>query len=469
MVRGTRCVAAIALIALIVPVAANTTTIDGVVRFTASDVANGASYGYSLDLEGLTVVTAGRVFTGPPGGEHFGQIYINQRDAAGVWTEGRIPSAPGLPGLLFGSAVSIHQGDLLFGRTITQESPRQTVVHHATPDGGGGWTITTHAPDAPWPNDAFGESLDLYGGRFIVGAPFDGEQGANAGAAYLFEPDGAGGWSQQKLLADGGLAGDYFGTASAIHDDRIVIGAKFADVQADRSGAVYVFERNGAGGWDQQRLAPADLGGVDVFGHAIDMDGDRFVVGAAAQDAGGVRNAGAVYLYEKDATGGFVETRFTASDAVTDLHFGGSVAISGDTIAVGAAALWDDSDEEVVYVYRPDGLGGWNEYKITQPAADDLALFGRTVALSGSWLLVGAPLDAEVSDHSGAVYLFNLDADSDGDCATDLEERSAGTDPHDAGSFPLPGLGVPVALPVGLPLCGGGGSPVPVPLPGPLP
>ena len=71
----------------------------------------------------------------------------------------------------------------------------------------------------------------------------------NRGAAYVFEKNGAGMWVEvQKLTASNSAAGDFFGSSIGISDnDKIVIGANGQSGQ----GAIYFFEKNAGGTWDE--------------------------------------------------------------------------------------------------------------------------------------------------------------------------------------------------------------------------
>jgi hypothetical protein len=123
------------------------------------------------------------------------------------------------------------------------------------------------------------------------------------------------------------------------------------------------------------------------------VDGDRVVVGAGGSND----DTGAVYIFESDDNGGWTGTKLTASDGAPRTYFGLManrargipVAAAGGRIAVGSRSL---SGEAKVYVYEPDGSGGWTETK--------LAEFGFGVDIEGDRIVV--------SDES-AVHVFEPD------------------------------------------------------------
>ena len=157
-----------------------------------------------------------------------------------------------------------------------------------------------------------------------------------------------------------------------------------------------------------KKLTFSDAEAGDNFGRSVAVSGDTAVVGAQFAAVGG-----AVYIVQRDQGGadnwGEVK-KLTASDAEEGALFGWSVAVSGDTVVVGAAG--EDSaapDAGAAYVFERDqgGADNWGETKkltAFDPQAD--ALFGRSVAVSGDTAVVGAPREHAGAFWSGAAYVF---------------------------------------------------------------
>ena len=125
----------------------------------------------------------------------------------------------------------------------------------------------------------------------------------------------------------------------------------------------------------------------------------KFVVGAWMKN----NNAGAAYIYNSDGTG---EVKLTASDGAGNDRFGRSVAVSDTKIIVGAP--YDDdsgSTSGSVYVYNTDGTG---EQKILASDGASGDSFGWSVAMSDSKIVVGARGDDNPTD-SGSAYVYNTD------------------------------------------------------------
>ncbi|MBN1810862.1 MAG: FG-GAP repeat protein [Anaerolineae bacterium] len=94
-------------------------------------------------------------------------------------------------------------------------------------------------------------------------------------------------------------AGSRFGAAVASGGDTLVVGAYEDAVNGSYSGSVYVFERSG-GSWSQQaKLDPDDGDGGDYFGCAVALSGDTLVVGAYLDEDPNGDRAGSVYVFEK--------------------------------------------------------------------------------------------------------------------------------------------------------------------------
>jgi hypothetical protein len=116
---------------------------------------------------------------------------------------------------------------------------------------------------------------------------------------------------------------------------------------AGYSGAVYVFTRSG-GVWSQQAyLKASNTGASDAFGFSVALSGDTLVVGEAYEnsDAMGVNGdqsstsagaSGAVYVFTRSGGVWSQQAYLKASNTGEGDYFGGSVALSGDTLAVGA-------------------------------------------------------------------------------------------------------------------------------------
>ena len=79
-----------------------------------------------------------------------------------------------------------------------------------------------------------------------------------------------------------------FGYSVSISGDRAIVGADREDTGGDNAGAAYVFERDAGGTWNEvQKLQASDIEAEDFFGESVSISGDRALVGAWGEDTGG--------------------------------------------------------------------------------------------------------------------------------------------------------------------------------------
>jgi hypothetical protein len=213
----------------------------------------------------------------------------------------------------------------------------------------------------------------IVGAYFEDGA---GDGLLDSGAAYVYERDGSGTWQEVALLrASNAGEGDRFGVSVSIAGDRAIVGARFENGAGNGlldSGAAYVYERDGSGTWQEVALLRASNAGVsDSFGRSVAIDGDRAIVGAYNEDGAGdgLLGSGAVYVFERDGPGTWQEvTILRASNAGEFDSFGQSVAIDGDRAIVGAdredGAGDGPSGSGAAYVFERGGSGAWQEAAI---------------------------------------------------------------------------------------------------------
>ena len=268
--------------------------------------------------------------------------------------------------------------------------------------------VTTLVADDGSANDFFGLSVALAGDTAVIGAQGDDDNGDDSGAAYVFNRKGSG-WSQQaKLTAVDGAAGDEFGGSVALSGEMALIGARGDDDNGDGSGAAYVFTRSGAG-WNQQaKLTAADGAAGAEFGYSVALSGDTAVIGAARDDDKG-DDSGSVYVFTRSGTDWSQQAKLTAADGAKGDVFGISVALSGDTVVVGAD-LDDDKGENsgAAYVFTRS-KGRWSQQaKLTATDGEAVDIFGVRVAISGDTALIAARRDDDAVKgvDSGSAYVF---------------------------------------------------------------
>jgi hypothetical protein len=293
------------------------------------------------------------------------------------------------------------------GNTVVIGAPyrgnRGAVYVFRTSDGGATYVEVAKltAADAS-SDDSFGWSVAIKGNTIVVGARGDDNY---RGAAYVFRTlDGGATYSQvAKLTASDRATWDNFGVSVAIDGDTMVIGA---DGDNSERGSVYVFRTTDGGVTYGQvaKLTADDAAADDEFGGSVAIDGDTVVVGAYRKGD----YTGAAYVYRTSdggATYGQV-AKLTASDAAEGDRFGVSVAIDGDTVVIGSSGK--DSYTGSAYVFlTSDGAATYGQVaKLTAADAASGDQFGISVAIDGDTIVIGAYCDDDDGSCSGSVYVF---------------------------------------------------------------
>ena len=326
---------------------------------------------------------------------------------------------------LFGGGVSIDGYTMVIGARLDDDDGNNSGSAYVFTRGSTfNWTqIAKLTASDGAADDYFGRSVSIDGDTIVIGSPNEDVYGSNSGAAYVYTRNTAGsltsGWTQRaKLTASDGAAGDYFGHSVSIDGDTIVIGAWYDTDQGSHSGSAYVFTRNTAGsltsGWTQRaKLTASDGAANDNFGETVSVDGDTIVIGARWNDG----QNGSAYVFTRNTAGSLTSgwtqrAKLTASNGAAGDHFGISVTIDGDTIAIGA---WGrTSYQGSAYIFTRNTAGsltsGWTQ-RAQLTASDGAAsdMFGGNLSIDGDTVVVGAHGDDDNGSMSGSAYVFTRD------------------------------------------------------------
>ncbi|MEI7659074.1 MAG: FG-GAP repeat protein, partial [Phycisphaerae bacterium] len=318
----------------------------------------------------------------------------------------------GAAGDRFGSSVAVDGDTMIVGAPLddvgANANQGSAHVYRWT---GAGWTLeaTLNATGGA-ANDEFGISVAISGDTVIVGA-WNDDIGANVnqGSAYVFTRTGSS-WTQQaQLTATGGAGGDNFGISVAISGDTAIVGAYADDVGANTDqGSAYVFMRTGLT-WTQQAQLNATGGGAnDLFGVSVAISGDTAIVGASADDVGANANQGSAYAFMRTGSTWTQQAQLNATGGAANDNFGISVAISADTVIVGA---WSDdvganADQGSAYVFTRTGSTWTQQAQLNATGGRGGANFGGSVAISGDTAIVGAYFDSVGFSQQGSAHIF---------------------------------------------------------------
>ena len=429
------------------------TVLEQVAYGKASNTGAGDSFGTAVALSGETLAVAAETEASGARGvggdqndnsaEAAGAVYVFVRSGA-TWTQQAYLKASNTGrGDAFGRSLALSGNTLAVGAFF--ESSAASGVNGDEDDNsaseagavyvftrsGTSWTQQAYVKASNPRNLAwFGQSVALSGDTLAVGSPgersaargIDGDQGddgaVDAGAVYVFRRAGTT-WTQQAYIkASDSEANFEFGESVALDGNTLAVGA--------RGGrAAYAFVRNGATWMEQARIAAPNQTGFFEFGSSVALSGDTLAVAASADDSGarGIDGdqsddsqpaSGAVYVFGRAGSTWKQQAYVKASNTETLDHFGSSIALSGDTLAVGAAdedsaatGLGGDqasnaaSSAGAVYVFVRNGSTWAQRAYVKASNTGERDLFGSSIALAGHTLVIGASVESSAAVGTG--------------------------------------------------------------------
>ena len=440
------------------------------VELAAPDMRAANQFGYSIDLHDRTLVVGAplkssavldqaRAIETLPGA---GAAYVFRHDGNDWVLQARLQASNKQAGAEFGRSIAISDNTIIVGAPFegaNLSGGDADLIEDQVFNSGAVYVFVR--VDNHWVQQArlqasnisngmaFGESVALSDDVLVVGAPGEASKsiGVNgdqqdhstiyAGAAYVFVCE-SGLWQQEAYLkACNTNELDQFGSAVAVCGNTIAVGAPNEDSglrgdpddnSACAAGAVYVFARDLARNWIQQAYLKApDVDAGDHFGFAVDLDGNRIVVGApfkgrhaAVIDSERMdepaSNVGAAYVYERYASSWAHDVSLKASIMEADRKFGYSVSVSGDSIVVGApfqshrtmgskggAEEASDPDGAAAHVFRRKENGLWSQQALLKTLCFDTgSQFGCAVAVDDAAIAIGARFGHSHSEFNAA-------------------------------------------------------------------
>tara|TARA_B100001769_G_scaffold66342_1_gene49373 strand:+ start:2042 stop:4591 length:2550 start_codon:yes stop_codon:yes gene_type:complete len=262
------------------------------------------------------------------------------------------------------------------------------------------------------------------------------------GRVYILQRDADGNWETRNTKEGGGImsplqlggndVNGFFGSSVAISDPILPQNKTFLVVGApgDAGGKINIYQlsKYESGGISWSRMEKIDGKTVgERFGHAVDISGDRVIVGAP--------NANKVFIYEINPNAAATNSNFLGLKGIitgqsksgdTNVNFGISVAIQDDVAVVGAPGY--NAKKGVVYVFKRGNTtnmandngegGGWrmnasglNNFGNADIPGDDQKMngytearidgtvdeeLGRAIGISGNKLIIGSVISNKV-------------------------------------------------------------------------
>ena len=361
---------------------------------TVSPSAAGDFFGTSVSLsaDGNTLAVGAKESVG----SGTGTVYIFKRNGV-IWSQADSDKANVTGPDSFGAAVSLSDDGTTLAVGAPEEDNPNTGVGAIDNLNGAGlagaayiFTVDNNGnslqeiyikADNAEGGDLFGSSVSLSadGNTLVVGATGENSSvtGASAavgavnnaalaaGAAYVYVRNGSSWLLESYIKASNTGDGDNFGSSVSLSDNgnTLAVGATFEDSMAtdiggddtnngaDGAGAAYVFSRSDSAWTQQAYIKASNTDAGDNFGKSVSLsaDGNVLAVGATGEQSsatgvdgdevtGALSNAGAAYLYIRDAGIWSKQAYLKASNTGQGDAFGTSIELSGDgnTLSVGA-------------------------------------------------------------------------------------------------------------------------------------
>jgi len=255
---------------------------------------DGMWFGFSVAIDGNHLIIGAHgdnpydeTFT------NYGSAYIYQL-SVDIWVrQAKLTSGSvGLSG--FGSRVDIHGNHAIVGGAGNAGYGFVFIYENTT----GTWNQTASIHSQLDALDSFGSFVKIYNNTALISAHADDGNGTNSGAVYVYKKIDDIWTSLQKIVPDDNQTGDVFGTGTALNGDKAIIGACYNNDNGAEAGAAYSYLYNGSEWIKKEKCYTADISAGDRFGFAAAIGSDFSIVCAIRADKSGFSNVGSAYIYD---------------------------------------------------------------------------------------------------------------------------------------------------------------------------
>lgn len=364
---------------------------DAMAKLTANDGIPRGNFGFNVAISGDTAIIGATNLPEANGGSIPGAAYIFVRNGAAWAFQQKLtaPDAPAGNGNAFGDTVAIS-GDTAVVAAPQHDSPEAySGGAYVYVRNGTSWSLQKRFTNADTPlvkGGKIGYGVAVSGDTVLVTGFGFMQSTPHRDFVHVFVREGTA-WTLQSTLITGG--DDSFDARVAISGDTAVIGE--ANRSGTRQNAVHIYVRCGTEWTQQQRLTSSGPQFND-FGNSVGISGNTVIIGARS-DQIGQNQTGSAYIFVSDGTTWTQQAKLTGT--VNRLNFGHSVAILGDTAVVGApnGTFAGGTQAGGAEVFVRSGTSWSRESTITSPDGQPSDGFGSGVAISPDTIIVGAPYD----------------------------------------------------------------------------
>ncbi len=261
--------------------------------------------------------------------------------------------------------------------------------------------IATLKAALPEEAESFGESVDISkdGQTIVIGAP-----GTNK--VYIFDQP-FGGWHNMTETVHLGPSSDSFGSSVAIDNTTVIVGApEYTNINDVKVGAAYILTKSGDQWQVSATLTSSDAEADSKFGYAVDISGNTAVVSAPFKKVDDKDDSGKIYLFERPSSSwsDMQETKgITATDNEAYGYFGFDVAITDDTVIVGAPGKFLLKGVGYIFTNQSEHWSAYRESRLTSSdEAIQMDTFGVCVAISDTIVVISSSERLHVFYKEGA-------------------------------------------------------------------
>lgn len=401
-----------------------------VLVFTSTMESSSAAYSWTQTAEllnpdpaaddqfGTTALSGDTLAVGAPFDDalatNAGALYVYTR-SAGAWSAPvKIQASDGASSWVapeFGTAVALDGDAMVVGARNDSRSVYTMYggAFYIFRKVGGSWTQSFKYLGGG--TSGLGSSVAISGGTIAAGAP--GVSSATVGV-----------WNGSAWVTQGTVRGsdtvtsDSFGSSVAVAGDWLAVGARFAAVNGNYSGATYIFHRVGSTWTQTQKLVgDASTTAGSAFG-CVSMSGDTLIVGAPGGLAGGEGKPGATFVYRRVGSAYSLESKLTTPGSGNGTAFGcgvvqGERMVIADPYATGPSGVTAAAQ----FYRRFDSAWVLQSTALLPSVASQLI---EKVALDGTTAAAGHIVQTVSSVPAGAVWTYSESpADIDGDGVSD--------------------------------------------------
>jgi hypothetical protein len=237
-----------------------------------------------------------------------------------------------------------------------------------------------------------------------------GAAGGNVGYGVWGSCDANSNISEYTPIVDPTAAyGDFFGSSVAVSGNYFIVGAPMDDVGANTDqGSASIFQFNGTNWVFMQKITDATGAANDQFGYSVSISGNYAIVGAWLDIGPFGTDQGSASIYQLSGGTWILMNKLTDATGGSGDVFGQSVAISGSYAIVGSNGddIGGNINQGSASIYQYNGAAWVLMQKITDATGTIADNFGQSVSISGNRAIVGASLNDEVYTDQGSASIF---------------------------------------------------------------